>query len=323
MSTDTIIPTEYIPRPAPAPEIEDLTGSSQLPALPPMSPLAVRTAVREESFDAAASIARCRQYAETSQKFARASLAMQVMAGMQLAEIKRLSPYTQGRKRTPKSNPHDAGLTPTPPSGKKPHDAGISENPNEMEVFGSADPFAGFSTWEDFLKGSLGISADTAGRWIAMADAARPRLKRLDGWAALITDLIDRPISGLSDDEVGVLSKAVAKLTDGRTQLDFLAELGLVKKPGNPQLGGATGGRGQSTGVIDEDALRTAAAQDWDQAYRALIGGGCTFTALDDAAIESQIDILARALRARREWIGTPAAKRNTALVDALGKILA
>lgn len=316
MSTDTIIPTEYIHRPTSAPEIEDLTGSTvPPPALPPMvSTPTIRGAIDGEVMPTG-SVDRIRRYVDAAEKLIRGSLAMQVMAGFELSELHKRSPFSHGGKR--RSSSQRANLigvgTENPALGdSSSHDANL------------IDPtFSGHSNWADYVQQTFGVSYDTARRWMAMADAARSRLKRLDGWSALVKDLLDRPITALSEREMEVLNKGVQKLTDGRSQMDFLVELGLAKKPGNPSLGGNTGGRGQSTGVIDEDALRTAAAQDWDQAYRALIGGGCTFTALDDAAIESQIDILARALRARREWIGTPAAKRNTALVDALGKILA
>ena len=286
--------------------VEDIGGEAPVVTVP-----AVRAAT-SGAVGLAGSVDRLRQYATASDRFARASLAMQVMAGIELSEIKRQSPYTRGGKRTPKSNPHDAGLT-----------KNANESASLVKIAQGSDPFAGFATWDAFLADNLGISADTAGRWIAMAEAARPRLKRLDGWGSLVRDLMERPIATLEPSEIDVLAKAVAKITDGRTQLDFLQELGIVKRPGNPSLGGNTGGRaGSGTGVIDDEAIARAAQEDWATIHRGIAGGAMSFTVLPDHEIESQIDWLSRALRVRREWIASPAADRTPATIDTLGKTL-
>jgi hypothetical protein len=303
---------EYIGTAQPEGLVEDLTGSTALPpALPPTANRMARLLTGPDS-GVAVSVERLKAFADASNRFARASLAMQVMAGIQLSEIRRLSPYTRGGMRSRKSNPHDAGLI------ENAHDSAVL-----VKTAGENDPFAGFATWEAFLGGCIGISADTAGRWMAMAEAARPRLKRIDGWGDLIRDLMERPIASLEPSEIDVLAKAVAKITDGRTQLDFLQELGIVKKPSNPSLGGNTGGRPASSGVLEGSVLIKAATEDWAQAHRALIGGQCGFTVLSDAEIEAQLDTLTRAIRVRREWLATPANKRNQSLVDTLAKTLA
>lgn len=304
---DQVEEVEVMPATPVATHIEEI--GSDAPAL--VTVPAVRAATSGE-VGLAGSVDRLRQYATASDRFARASLAMQVMAGLELAEIQRSSPYTRGGRRTPKSNPHDAGLTKNAP------DSALLAKTAQ-----SADPFAGWPTWEAFLKGVLGISADTAGRWIAMAEAARTRLKRLEGWGALVRDLMERPIADLDAGEIDVLSKAVAKITDGRTQLDFLAELGIVKRPGNPALGGNTGGRPAASAVIDDEAIKRAAIEDWATVERGILGGGMGFTVLTDAEIEIQIDLLTRAVRARREWIASPASARNPHTIQTLGKTLA
>lgn len=286
-------------------EVEDIGGEAAIVTVP-----AIRAATTGEQ-GVGGSIDRLRQYATQSDRFARASLAMQVMAGFELLEIKAQSPYTRGGRRTPKSNPHDAGLT------KNAQDSAL------LAKTAPSNPFEGWPTWETFLHQALGISADTAGRWMAMAENARHRLKKLDGWGALVRDLMERPIADLNPEEVDVLSRAVAKITDGRTQLDFLAELGIVKRPGNPALGGNTGGRPAASGVIDDDAIKRAAIEDWATVDRGIRGGGMGFTVLTDAEIEAQIELLTRAVRVRREWIASPVSARNPHTIQTLGKILA
>lgn len=284
--------------------VEDIGGE-----VPTVTVPAIRSATTGEQ-GVGGSINRLRQYATQSDRFARASLAMQVMAGFELGQIKAESPYTRGGRRTPKSNPHDAGLT------ENAHNSAVLVK-NEQ-----ANPFEGWPTWEGFLQGVLGISADTAGRWIAMAENARPRLKKLDGWGSLVRDLMERPIAALNPDEVDVLARAVAKITDGRTQLDFLQELGIVKRPGNPKLGGNTGGRPSASGVIDDDKVKAAAREDWFTTHRGIVGGGMSFTVLSDAEVESQIEWLSRAIRVRREWLGATSALRTPATIQTLGKTL-
>lgn len=286
-------------------EIEDLTVlTPNLVTVP-----AIRTAITGK-LGMSGAIDRVKQYAKTSVQFARASLAMQVMAGMELSTIKDASPYQRGGRRA-KSNPQTEGRS-------NPHGAGLIENTYETAETAA---FARHRTWEEFVILELGLSADTAGRWMAMAAAARARLCRIDGFGALIRDLLERPICDLDDAEVDVLAKSVAKITDGRTQLDFMVEMGMVKRPGNPALGGANGGL-KPGGVIGDEEIRVAAMADWESAQRALSGGGMSFTVLDDALIEAEVDYLARALRVRREWLATPSAKRTPSLIEALGKAI-
>jgi hypothetical protein len=301
---DQVEEVEVMPSGRPV-HIEDIGGEAPIVTVP-----AIRAVTTGEQ-GVGGSIDLLRQYATQSDRFARASVAMQVMAGFQLALIKAESPYTRGGRRTPKSNPQDAGLTEN------------AQNSAVLVKTEQANPFEGWPTWEGFLQGVLGISADTAGRWIAMAENARPRLKKLDGWGSLVRDLIERPIANLNPDEVDVLSRAVAKITDGRTQQDFLQELGIVKRPGNPKLGGNTGGRLSASGVIDDDTIKAAANEDWATIERGIVGGGMSFTVLTDTQIEAQIEWLSRAIRVRREWLGAASALRTPATIQTLGKTLA
>lgn len=282
-------------------DVEDIGGDAAVVTVP-----AIRTSTSGVD-GVAGSVGRLMEYATASDRFARASLAMQVMAGFELSDVRKAAPFTQGRK---------------PRAAKYPHDAVISENAHKQALSAQNDPFAGFSTWEDWLKGTVGISADTAGRWMAMADAVRPRLKKLDGWASLVRDLMERPIADLEPAEIEVLGKAVAKICDGRTQLDFLQELGIVKRPGNPSLGGSAGGRAAASGPVDDSAIIRSAEEDWATIHRGIAGGSMSFSVLADADIEAQIDWLSRAIRVRREWLSTPTAQRTSATIDTLSKVL-
>lgn len=268
--------------------------SAGLPAIPSLP----------QTLEVSGSVDRVRQYSAASQAMSRASLAMQVMAGFELLELHKKSPYRHGGKR------------------QKPELQTVPESSPRVSDL-KQGPYDGCHTWAEFCGVACGISPDTARAWMAMAEAVKPRLKKLQGFGGLIRELLTRPVSDLSADQTQLLTDAVSKITDGRTQLDFLSELGLVKRPGNPNLGGATAGQRKGKGVIDDETVKSAAREEWDIAQKALIGQGMNFTVLPDSVVEGQIECLMRALHARREWIKTPLPKRNPALVAALGKHLA
>lgn len=96
-------------------------------------------------------------------------------------------------------------------------------------------------SWEELVKERLSISDQTAWRWMEMAKAARPRLKKLGGEnvGALIELMLTNP-AAVPAEQIEEVQAAVSKLTDGRSQVEFMAELGLVKAP---QGSAAKGGR--------------------------------------------------------------------------------
>lgn len=94
--------------------------------------------------------------------------------------------------------------------------------------------------WEDVVDECLGISRATAWRWMEMAKAARPRLKKLGAGFGEIVELMLTNPTAVQPDQLETVKGAVAKLTDGYTQLEFMEELGLVKAAqGSKTKGGA------------------------------------------------------------------------------------
>jgi hypothetical protein len=240
------------------------------------------------------SVARLRQYASACEAMSRASVAMQVMAGFELLSLKKASPYTHGGNRK----------TPKPVSS--------TQNASLIE-----DTYSGCHSWNEFVAITCGISHDRARRWMAMAEACKPRLKRLDGFQALISEILSKPITDLTQDETTLLKDAVGKISDGRTQLDFLVELGLVKRPGNPDLGGVTP-RGAKSGTPTDEIIRQMAREEWVAAARALSSYTVQFTTLPDSEVEAQISLLEAALAGRREWLRLKPAERTADRVGAL-----
>ncbi|MGJ8674030.1 hypothetical protein [Rubritalea sp.] len=149
---------------------------------------------------------RAKQYATAAKRFARASVACQVMLGFELTELKKELGYTQGRKSSKKKNPTESV----------------------------------FSTWSEHCKAELGITDDTARKYINMAEGAKRRLKSCYN----NLPLLDKPVTEFSDEQLELLDKAVRKITDGQTQSQFLIDYGIAKAPqGSAAKGGNLGGK--------------------------------------------------------------------------------
>lgn len=94
-------------------------------------------------------------------------------------------------------------------------------------------------SWEEALKQQLGISKATAWRWMEMAKAARPRLAKSD---LQLGSILQKHPGSLTPAEQELLKRTVHKISDGRTQMEFLLEEGMIKKPqGSAAKGGAKG----------------------------------------------------------------------------------
>ena len=147
-----------------------------------------------------------RYWASLAARFARASLACQVQAGFALRELRRLYTIRPGRPQ----KIHES-IVSFPDSPERP------------------------VTWPEILRREAGISHDTARNWIAMADALKRR------WQALpvsdrLRQLMTVPPSQWGEDDARLIADAVSQATQGRTQIDFLAELGLTApRPGSTQ----------------------------------------------------------------------------------------
>lgn len=153
---------------------------------------------------------RARNYVEGAALFQRASLAAQIMAGFELAELNKI--YNRQGKRSDLTLSHD--------------DTKLS--------------------WEEALKQHLGIGKMTAWRWMEMAKAAKPRLAKSD---LQLGAILEKHPGALTGPEQELLRHAVHKISDGRTQMEFMLEEGIIKAPqGSGAKGGNTGGR-QATNV--------------------------------------------------------------------------
>lgn len=151
-----------------------------------------------------------RRYVDAASLFQKASLAAQVMAGFELTALHKAYGIKHGGDRRGSSF-HDERLI-----------------------------------WKEALSKHLGVSETTAWRWMEMAKAAKPRLGKGD---LQLGEILAKNPSALTPAEQELLTKAVKKITDGRTQLEFMLELGVAK---TPQGAGAKGGNTRGKDVAGE-----------------------------------------------------------------------
>jgi hypothetical protein len=114
--------------------------------------------------------------------------------------------------------------------------------------------------WQEQVKEKLGIGKETARRWIEMAEVAKPRLKKLGG-ADSFKRLLELPPSAWNAAQRESLAKAVHKITDGKTQVQYMLDLGVSKAP---QGSAAKGGQQEKKKDEEEPPARideTAEAQ--------------------------------------------------------------
>ena len=171
----------------PATRFSPLTTPSK-----PMSKALAKTSPTTIDIEPAAAApdpwAKARLFVEHATLFQRASLAAQIMAGFELLALHKSLGMRQG-KRSDRNFPHSAG------------------------------------SWEKAVKTELGISADTASRWMGMAKEAKPRLSKGD---LDLGAILEKHPGALTPAEQELLKKAVHKISDGRTQMEFLIDCGAI-----------------------------------------------------------------------------------------------
>jgi len=180
-----------------------------------------------------------RYWAGMSLRFKQADLACQVMAGFALKELRALHGPRQGQRS-------DLKPTSTNDSSKLGTSPAVTST-NDSSKLG----------FQEMVLKETGISHDTARNWMKMADGIKSRWKKLPIRDRLHS-LMAVPPSQWQDDDAKLITDALHKATDGRTQLEFMWELGLAKKPQGAGARGrkpGEGGRAANLDVGDEDEL--------------------------------------------------------------------
>jgi len=174
--------------------------------------------------------------------------------------------------------------------------------------------------WETILQKEAGLAQSTAYRYMDMAKAAAPRLKKLP--ALKNFDPFSQPMSLLAEPQREAMEKAVKKLTDGKTQTDFFEEL-YKQGGGNPNP--KDGGERKPLNTAEQaDAAFKIAMENSGWMGKAVTASNKDFflTAKDnDLEVDAQIAVLEFALKLRTKYRNTPRAKREAVVAEILEAI--
>lgn len=199
-----------------------------------------------------------RRWADWATKFERGSLACQVMAGFGLLGL---------------------------------HEQYVAR----PQIPGRSVSHDGTRTFKKLLIKELSISRTTAYRWMDMAKALRARYGDMTAPERMRTLLAVSPKDWTPGDSK-LVQALVDQVTDGKTALGFLKEIGVTqikKRAALPAPALA------ASKVID---LKTAAAQ-WTSLQKQLHRYGKAYEVLGEESVQQQIVELASAVNVRQTWL--------------------
>ena len=200
---------------------------------------------------------------------------------------------------------------------KKAHGVVNGNNQHEGRVSQNGKPT---DDWETILQKEAGLAQTTAYRYMDMAKAAAPRLKKLP--ALKNFDPFTTPLAKLPDTQRAAMETAVKKLTDGKTQTDFFEEL-YKQASGNPNAKPG-GPKTKPTTAEQAEAAFKIAMENSGWMGKAITASNKDFfltTRENDLEIDAQIAVLEFALKLRTKYRNTPKAKREAVVADILNEI--
>ena len=239
---------------------------------------------------ALASWSQVKYWANIAGKFAQASLAAQVMAGFTLGELHK-GIKAGSRTDLPTNLPSKLG--------------------------GSDKPL----TWPEQVEKFAGVSEETARKWMLMSDGIKARWKKLAPQDRL-RELMRVPVSDWTDKDSKLVAEALKKVTDGSTQLEFMRELGLAKKPqgagATGRLPGCDGTKTTLTLSEQVELRRLQAREDWSAAAKIHEAYKDKFVLLPDDEVIAQVATLEQELKARQAWLKQPVDQRDPKAIEAM-----
>lgn len=130
----------------------------------------------------------------------------------------------------------------------------------------------GKPTWQELLQKELGISEETARRFILAGDAVRLKLNKIGGSQHLI-GLLDKPVQSLSKADAEALQAAIRTATDGESMTSLLQTFKLIKCP-PPAPDPSAGGSAARTQQTAEQLAWSFAGGDVISALHKVRSGG-------------------------------------------------
>ena len=224
------------------------------------------------------------RWVKDSANFQHASLACQVMAGFTLSELREF--YAQPGKRTDLTSPNDSARL-------------------------------GF---QELCRKHCGISDDTARNWMKMAEGVKSLWKKLPAREKLKA-LMSVPPSQWTEDDSKLIADATHKVTDGKSQMEFMWELGCAKKPsGNPNAGEHGKGSRKLTLAEQAEAEKLHVADIMNRIMVDLDSLAGRFAVCTDMECEVFDGVLMKHSKAIKAWLAMPKNHRQPAVIAALFK---
>ncbi|WP_009964052.1 hypothetical protein [Verrucomicrobium spinosum] len=119
---------------------------------------------------------------------------------------------------------------------------------NLGETRGRKNPNASGISWGELVQQEVGITDDTATKYILMAEGSKKRIPMLE---KLEEKLLTAPLSSLTEAEQQEITAAVQNLTDGKTAKEVMQELGIARKDAGANLDKDRHKGGNSTKPIE------------------------------------------------------------------------
>ena len=225
---------------------------------------------------------RCRQWLDAAKMFERGKLFSQVMVGFELMALHKANGTNPGRRT-------DLCDTTSSQVGKR-------------------------LDWTELLQQEVALSQSTAYRYMEMAKLAAPRLKKLPELKGL--DILGIPLDTLPEPVKEALEKGVRKLTDGKSQTDFFAELYKQGGKGTGREPGCDNTKKKLTLSEEVEIRKAKALQDWTDLAKQAGPYKDQFTLLTDDDVTAQIALIQQLLKPRQAWLKQPANKREPKLIE-------
>jgi len=224
-----------------------------------------------------------RHWQNAAKLFEQGKLFSQVMIGFELLALKKANGVKNGNNQ---------------------HDWRVSQNGKPTD------------DWETILQKEAGLAQSTAYRYMDMAKAAAPRLKKLP--ALKNFDPFATSLAKLGEPQREALTSAVKKLTDGKSQADFFNELYKTGGAGTGREAGCENTK-KKLSLAEEVALRKqCAVLDWNALALSFSAYTDKFLLLTDHEVEAQIAILDLQLTARKAWLKQAVSHRQPAVISDL-----
>lgn len=128
---------------------------------------------------------------------------------------------------------------------------------NLGETRGRKNPSASGISWGDLVKRELGITDDTATKYMLMAEGSKKRIPIIQ---ELEEKLLTAPLASLTEKEQREITEAVQNLTDGKTAKEVMQELGIARQDAGANLDKDRNKGGNSTRSIETPEQQ---AQGW------------------------------------------------------------